>query len=233
MQSLPPTGRSGTLLHKRIVFGNLEVLHRVNPRMKHCYVAIERDGSVVLKSPRISEREALRILAEKSAWIEKKLRELAGRNRLEHRPGEEVSYFGEVHPLAGNDAFDDLRGALQRLRERSDGSLQRCYDGFYKRRAGDHIPERLAHFEKLCGRSASSLRIRKMRSRWGSCSSRGAITINSMVMRLPEVLIDYIIVHELSHLEHMNHSKAFYATLARTLPGHRKLEAELRGYQLL
>ena len=220
-------------MSKHIVFGGLEVLHRINPKMKHCYVSIERDGSVVLKSPRISEREALRILSEKSGWIESKLREQAERNRLEHVLGEEVSYFGQIHPVSGNEAFDDLQVALGRLRGHNSMALERCYDAFYKRRALDHIPERLVHFEALCGKSAASLRIRKMRSRWGSCSSRGAITINAMVMRLPEALIDYIVVHELSHLEHMNHSKAFYAALARTLPDYKTLQSELKGYQLL
>lgn len=214
-------------------FEDLEIIHRVNPRMKHCYVQIERDGSVILRSPKISNRAALKIISDKSQWIRRKLYEHASKETLSHRIGEEVSYMGRVEPLEDNSHFDDLYEAIGRLRTSTQESLERCYDNFYRTRAQDYIPERLAHYEVISGNEAVSLRIRKMKSRWGSCSSRGTITINSMVMRLPEELIDYIVVHELTHLKHMNHSRAFYAELEKVLPHRKSLESRLKGYRLL
>ena len=220
-------------MDKRLKCGTIEVLHRVNPRNRHCYISIDRDGQVVLKSPRISESEAMRIVTEKSAWIERKLIEHAARLTPEPQLGREVFYMGSMHDITDNPAFDDLSDTIGRLRSCDETSMQRCYDRFYKRRAEDYIPERLEHFERASGREASSLRLRKMRSRWGSCSSRGAITINTAVMQLPEALIDYIIVHELSHLKHMNHSRAFYAEVSRILPEYRSLEKAIKTYRLL
>jgi predicted metal-dependent hydrolase len=220
-------------LSDKFAFEELEIIHRVNPRMKHCYVQIERDGSVVLRSPKISSSAALRIVSEKSRWIRRKLQEHASKETLMHRVGKEVSYMGTVESLEGNPHFDDLYEAIGRLRAVSHESLERCYDNFYRARAQDYIPERLAHYEAICGKAAVALRIRKMKSRWGSCSSRGTITINSMVMRLPEALIDYIIVHELTHLKHMNHSRSFYAELEKVLPHRKELEKQIKGYRLL
>lgn len=214
-------------------YGSLSVEHRVNPRMKHCYIVIENDAKVVLKSPRISRDEALKIVAKKSAWIRRKLKQQEGRPVLSFRLGEEVGYLGETHALKGNEAFDDLSAAIGRLRSLSETSLQRCYDEFFKRRAADYLPERTAHFEALSGLEAKAFRFRKMRSRWGSCSRRGVITFNTQIMRLPERLIDYVVMHELAHLRHMNHSAAFYRELEKTLPDHRVLQKELRAIRII
>jgi predicted metal-dependent hydrolase len=207
----------------------MEIIHRIRPRNRHCYIGIERDGSVVLRSPRISETEALRIIAGRAAWIERKLNELDARPRLDHRLGEEVRYFGRLHAL---EQFDDLHCAVGRLRRTTPEALERCYDRFYRARAETHLALRLGHFETICGRRAAGVRFRKMKSRWGSCSGRGMVTFNTMLMRLPEPLIDYVVVHELSHLLHMNHSRAFYREVARILPDHQSLEQELRRYRL-
>lgn len=216
-----------------IYYEELEIIHRVNRKLKHCYITIERDGSVVLKSFGIHESEALEMISQRAAWIRRKLECHHKRERQQFQLGIEVGYLGEVHSLQDNPEFDDLLAAIQRLRSSGEEGLQRCYDAFYKRRAADYIPERLQHLERSHGVSASALRIRKMRRRWGSCSSKGVITVNSSLMRLPTPLIDYILIHELAHLKQMNHSRAFYEEVARMLPEHRALEAQLKGYQFV
>ena len=216
-------------MDKILHWNGLEVRHRIRPKIRHCYIRIEGDGTVELRSPRISESEALRVIAERAAWIERKLNERGARPQLDHRLGEEVRYFGTLHAL---ERFDDLHRAVGRLRRHTPQSLEQCYDRFYRARAEAHLSQRLEHFEALCGRRAAALRFRKMKRRWGSCSGRGVVTFNTMVMRLPEPLIDYIVVHELSHLHHMNHSRSFYREVARVLPDYQALDRELRRYQL-
>ena len=73
-------------------------------------------------------------------------------------------------------------------------------------------------------------RHRFMKSRWGSCSSRGSISLNTHLVKLPDALVDHVVVHELCHLRHMNHGKAFYRLMDAALPDWRARREALRQY---
>lgn len=88
---------------------------------------------------------------------------------------------------------------------------------------------RLEHFNKSYGFIYKKVSIRNQKSRWGSCSKTGTISFNYKIALLPPHLADYIVVHELCHLGEMNHSKKFWALVARTVPDYARLRAELNG----
>ena len=97
--------------------------------------------------------------------------------------------------------------------------------------AKEHIPERVAYFAPAVGVKYGKITIRKQRSRWGSCSSRNDLSLSLHLMKLPDRLIDYILIHELCHTLHRNHGPAFHALLDRMTGGkHRLLQKELRDY---
>ena len=87
---------------------------------------------------------------------------------------------------------------------------------------------RCSHFAKLYGLEYKKITIRAQKSRWGSCSRAGNLSFNYKIAALPPHSADYIIVHELCHLAEMNHSKRFWALVARTIPNHKELRKELR-----
>lgn len=93
-----------------------------------------------------------------------------------------------------------------------------------------------SRFETLSGQhdvsGLAAVKIRDQRSRWGSCSSKGTIALNSRCACLPPLLLDYVIQHELCHLQHMNHGPAFWAHLESILPGSRQLAKKLSFYRL-
>ncbi len=80
------------------------------------------------------------------------------------------------------------------------------------------IPERVKHFAPIVGVDYGRITIRSQRTRWGSCSSQGNLNFNCLLVLFPEEVLDYVIVHELCHRKHMNHSAAFYREVARVLP---------------
>ena len=81
-----------------------------------------------------------------------------------------------------------------------------------------YIPERVRHYAPLVGVCFGRITIRNQRSRWGSCSSKGNLNFNCLLMLTPPEVIDSVVVHELCHRKEMNHSKAFYAEVLRVFP---------------
>lgn len=87
-----------------------------------------------------------------------------------------------------------------------------------KRQAREDLAARQAHWAPLAGVKPGRLSIRCQHTRWGSCSSQGNISLNALLMLAPEAVRDYVVVHELCHLKHMDHSSRFWREVARVLP---------------
>ena len=93
-----------------------------------------------------------------------------------------------------------------------------------------YLPYRLDYFAKRYGYHYERLRIMHANTRWGSCSSRGTISLNIGLMKVPEVLIDYVILHELAHLNHMDHSEAFWQEVSEHDPQYRLHRKRLKQF---
>lgn len=90
------------------------------------------------------------------------------------------------------------------------------------------IPERVSYFAKQMGVTYGRITIRNQRSRWGSCSGKGNLNFNCLLMLAPPDVMDYVVVHELCHRKEMNHSPRFWAEVARVLPEYRAAKCWLK-----
>lgn len=90
------------------------------------------------------------------------------------------------------------------------------------------LPEKVTHYARLLGQKISKVTITSAQKRFGSCSSKGSLCFSYMLMRYPESAIDYVVLHEVAHLIHHNHSPAFYQTIARHMPDFHAREALLK-----
>jgi len=91
-----------------------------------------------------------------------------------------------------------------------------------RQRAGEVLPGRVAHYAAIMGVTPTSVKITSARTRFGSCSGKNGICFSLYLMQYPEEAIDYVVVHELAHIRHHDHSPAFYAEVAKVLPDHKE-----------
>ena len=100
-------------------------------------------------------------------------------------------------------------------------------------RAARELPLRLSELARLHGFEVASVRVRNQRTRWGSCSPSGRISLNWRLVQVPPAVRDYVLLHELTHLRHLNHSARFWRELARLCPHHAEARSWLRSSKLL
>ena len=110
----------------------------------------------------------------------------------------------------------------------SEEKIRTAVHAWWLRAARSHFTERLNHYAPLLGVQWRSLHLSSARTRWGSARSDGSIRLNWRLMHYAPEVIDYVVVHELSHLHHMDHSPRFWATVASVLPGYKALRQQLR-----
>lgn len=194
------------------------------PRNRNTYIRITSDGEVKVRTPLKSESMVRRILKLREGWIKNKLYDL--RIERKNRPvlGEAIRFRGETYSV---EQLPALQKKLEKCK--NDLDIEKYYYKFYKDEAILTLPSRVSYYARKMNLHPKELRFKKLRSRWGSCDSKGTVTLNIMMMQLSYEQIDYIIVHELAHLRHMNHSKQFHDLVKEYLPESTKLRRELKA----
>ncbi len=98
-----------------------------------------------------------------------------------------------------------------------------------KTRAKQYIPVRVEYWADIIGVKYSSVTIRTQRTRWGSCSSKGNLNFNCLLMLTDTEIIDYVVIHELCHIKEMNHSKRFWALVGSVMPDYKAVQSRLKS----
>lgn len=101
---------------------------------------------------------------------------------------------------------------------------------WYRKEAADIIGEKAADYGKLLKVTFREIHIKDQRSRWGSCSSKKNLNFNFRLIMAPEPVLDYVVIHELCHLRHMDHSKSFWAMVESICPPYRQYRKWLKDY---
>ncbi|MCQ2252938.1 MAG: M48 family metallopeptidase [Bacteroidales bacterium] len=224
-----------------ITYGDLAINvkeHRLSRRPK---VRIHRDNSITVSCPpRTSKFAVGQFIMEVMPWIEKTL----AKNQNRRAPVKPYlpTFKSRKHELeyqVHEKNFIKVEFSEQKILVKYPNSLDICskqvQDVAYKamvqalkKEAYEYVPERLKQLAQQNGLKYKDLSITATRSRWGSCAITGRISISCFVMVLPDDLIDLILLHELAHRVHMNHSAAFHATLNQMLPLHNEKELNKR-----
>ncbi|QDX82854.1 metal-dependent hydrolase [Denitratisoma sp. DHT3] len=204
-------------------------------------IHIAPDGVVSVDAPEgTAVAEVMAAVRRRVRWVWLRLR--AGRERVRHvLPREYVSgeshfYLGRRHVLKVIVAAKDepgvklLRGRLEiRVPARKPAQVRTLLDAWYRRRADEVFARRIATCAVQAPwiKQAPAFRLLTMRTQWGSCSPKGGLLLNPMLVKAPTPCIDYVILHELCHLKEHNHSPHFYELLAGLMEDWQGRKAEL------
>jgi predicted metal-dependent hydrolase len=219
-----------------------ELLYSARKRMT---IRVHPDARITVDAPNRTEFTHITAFVLKHAdWILKKRREFTINPRVapprQYTDGEQYRYLGSEYTL------EIVRDHIERVRmsngvltvgvhDPADGTrirtlIRRWYVKGAQRIFTDRLAACFPRVAFLGVPEIPPLKMRDMRSRWGSCNSNGTITLNTRLVQAPEQFIDYVILHELCHLREMNHSKAYYALLQRACPNWRTLKKQLNTY---
>ena len=203
-----------------LVIGNppITVDLRRSARARRLSLRISRlDGKVTLTiPPRAPEREALAFLKEREGWLRGHLSDVvpavpvteAGAVLFEGRSLRIVPAAGRRIAVAGDSLLVPAGAGPARVK------------AFLKTRARDALAAASDRHAARIGRSYSRLTLRDTRSRWGSCTSDGALMYSWRLIMAPPAVLDYVAAHEVAHLVQMNHSPAFWEVVAGLVPDH-------------
>jgi predicted metal-dependent hydrolase len=201
-------------------------------RARRYLLRVTDDGGLRLTVPRgASIAAGLRFAQSQANWIACQWTAL--RERSCWGQGTAVWYRGEQVPLEVLDAA--VRVGDQVLPRDPGDDVRDAVHAGLRALAGRELPARCLTLSGTCGWQPSRVSVRNQRSRWGSCSSRRAITLNWRLVQMPPDVTDYVILHELAHLPHPNHSQRFWRAVASVCPDWRASERWLRrhGRELL
>ena len=119
--------------------------------------------------------------------------------------------------------------AMKRQEKREMPEAEKKY---YRNLAREVLGARTGYYARKMDVTYGRISIREQKTRWGSCSSAGNVNFNYQLYYLTDELLDYVVVHELAHRRHMNHSKEFWSEVARYCPDYRARRKQLKEYQL-
>ncbi|WP_068109719.1 M48 family metallopeptidase [Tropicimonas marinistellae] len=185
------------------------------------------DGRVTLTIPRHApETKALAFAREKAGWI---------RQRLAERPedvavdvGVQLPVDGMLLTVARGPRSQVARAERQLVVSTRADSVPAAVAGLLKARARDRLAEASDYYSRKLGKPYVRMTLRDTRSRWGSCSTEGALMYSWRLILAPPEVLQYVAAHEVAHLAEMNHGPAFWATVERLRPGYETQRQWLR-----
>lgn len=222
------------------------VIFKTSSRARYLNIRIKPYGDVHVSVPlNMSMATAQRTVLQKKTWILKNLR------KIKESEKKSILYDGsrdlttrqhriEVKPTSATGFRVELRNGLvrvhypQRLKLTHSKVQAAVWQGLlaaYRKEAKAYLPARLEYFAKRHGFKYNKVFIKNHKSRWGSCSAKNNVNLSLHLMRLPDEVIDYVILHELVHTEIKNHSKKFWLRLEKVCPDVKRLRKRIREFE--
>ena len=198
-------------------------------------ITITKDGAVKVAAPiRATERQILEIVNKKASWIIKKLEEIekslsSDINERRYENGSRVFYLGREYVIGICRDYGIKRPVIELYPDKinikllhdnvfDESQIKAILREWYVKQFEVIIKDRISRYSSIIGVRPSKVTIKEQKTRWGSCSTKGNINLNWKLVMAPLEVVDYVIVHELSHMRRMDHSYKFWEIVGNILP---------------
>ena len=227
----------------RVLYGNRTIDYSIQERngLKSHYITVERGNGVVLKGEPVSVEKSQQLILKKAKWIIDKLNLVETIEDGDIVTGSRIQYLGRRYYTqifqdttinSVNIDFNESKFKITVPEDYSQNDIHKVLQEFFRIKAVEKLTPRIKKWSRETGLNYDGLRFMKMDKRWGSCTYSNSIHINIDAVKLPWSLIDYLIVHELTHTRIKNHSKEFWLELSKHLPNWKKLDEQMLGMKL-
>ena len=209
----------------------------IRSNRKSFSLEITPDGQLTVRAPKsASDAQIKAVVAQKAAWIEKSRARLAEKFPKQRTKafttGESFWYLGQQYPLRLTDRQRpslDLDGNFF-LSRHAQGQAKAVFITWYREETRQITYQLIESYAKQYELKVNAVRITSARTRWGSCSGKGNLNFTYRLCMAPLPVIEYVVVHELAHLQVRNHSQSFWAEVAKMYPDYQKARAWLKQH---
>ncbi len=202
-------------------------------------LSISKTGSLIVRAPkRLSLDYILKFIEQKERWIELKQKAIKDSMMVNYNL---INYnafmlLGKIYTKIEIPNTKKVEIVDNKIVFPPDIEREKCMvlaEKFYIKVGADVLKDRVQYFANIMKLNYESIKIIKSKSKWGSCDSKGNIKLNYKLIMLPHNVVDYVIIHELSHLIEMNHSKNFYRIVQSVMPSWKDQRVKLKELNFL
>ena len=209
-------------------------------KRKTSAIKIQKGKVFVMVPERLSRAVIESLVTEKTRWIKEKLaiqKEIIAIKPKEFISGEAFSCLDKSHPLKIESGLypdiklhqDELVVSVRDKAADNAQAIKQLLIKWFKQQAESALRDKTEHFSRMIGVNASSVTIKSFKARWGSCSVTAGIQYNWKIIIAPDRIVNYVVIHELCHILHHNHSPAFWKAVERYCHDYRDCGAWLKS----
>ncbi|MES2649614.1 MAG: SprT family zinc-dependent metalloprotease [Bacteroidota bacterium] len=229
---------------RRVIYGSKVIDYFIQERddLKAHYISVDSESGVVLKGKPVTPEKADQLVLKRAKWIIDKLELVRSVPETDIVTGSRIPYIGKQYyaEVIFNDAVDIVKLNFTHSKfiftvnssTNNQESVRQVLEQFYREKAKEKITPRLKKLATSTGLSYTGLKFRKLSKRWGSCTPSNTIIINTDAIKLPFTLIDYLLIHELTHTVEKSHSKLFWAEISKHLHNWKELDERMQGWKM-
>ncbi len=209
-----------------------DIRYKKNKRSKHIRITVKPSGNILVSYPYFTPKfMAQRFVQKQKKWIEQQTQKIQQQKRDNTKKKNEVLYFGKVYQIKivkNIKDFTKLNSVIFKTKyayiypsKFTKKHVSSILHSYLKKQAKQYIKKQTETLSKKMKISYNQIRIKEQSTRWGSSSSKKNLNFNWRLIQAPKKIIDYVIIHELAHQKHMNHSKNFWNFVEKYDPEYR------------